>query len=203
MLPSDPRQRFLPAVCSSTPPHTPLPQHAHTLPRQQQEVRKGAEGSTGGRGEQPGEWHVQSRGSKKTKPDSSLGWGCPPPQTRCHLLCPNALSLASGRNSRAGPRARVVVGRRQRCRACRRLFWAMISGTGWLSWGVGQRTGRWGMESVERKPGSVATAAWDLWFRDPAPSLAPGPAWPTRRPSERCNHGPLSDYSGPKHCVEE
>lgn len=42
-------------VLQHPPPHTPLPQHAHTLPRQQQEVRKGAEGSTGGRGEQPGE----------------------------------------------------------------------------------------------------------------------------------------------------
>ena len=30
MLPSDPRQRFLPAVCSSTPPHTPPSHNTHT-----------------------------------------------------------------------------------------------------------------------------------------------------------------------------
>lgn len=50
-------QAAFPPSCVLQHPHlpTPPPPHTHTLPCQQQEVRKGAEGGTGGRGEQPGE----------------------------------------------------------------------------------------------------------------------------------------------------
>lgn len=180
-LPSDPRQRFLPAARSSTPsPPTFPPPPTHTS--QQQEVRKGAEGGTGGRGEQPGERHMQSGGSKETKPDSSLGWGYPPPQTRCHLLCPKALSLASGRNSRAGPRARVVVEGRQRCRACRRSFWAMISVSleqgGCLErWAEEQADGEWSLWRGSQ-------GAWPLWPETCGSEILL-PPWPWAQPGQQ------------------
>lgn len=53
--------------------------------------------------------------------------GAPAPANRAPSVVPGHPLPGQWEEPRAGPRARVVVERRQRCRAFRRLFWAMIS----------------------------------------------------------------------------